>query len=126
MLIDYFFSILTVAGIAVLWRNLLKDLAWLKHLVGKLPWILKKAVSCGFCFTYWLSLFFVILCNPLQGWLPPLRIDLSSYLILPLQILMSWMIVGIGSVIIRFGYAALQELVHHQVHTVSQTDPHTH
>ncbi len=124
MFTDYIFSILTIAGIAVLWRNLLHDLPKLKQFTHSLPWFFRKALNCGFCFTFWISLFFVIIFNPLHDWLPPFRFYIPySFL---LNILCSWMTVGIGAVIIRFGYVALQELVHYQVHELNREEGHSH
>lgn len=124
MILDTLIISLAVAGTAVLWRNLLHDVRWLRESVNRLWYPFKRALACGFCFTYWLALFAVLAANPLQSWEIPTQFILSNELSWILHILIGWMVVGIVAAIIRFSYAALQETVHWQVHTLNSHGKH--
>jgi hypothetical protein len=52
---------------ALIWRSLLMDHPALLEHVEKLP-IIGGVLTCGFCFTVWLSLLAVMLYNPLSLW----------------------------------------------------------
>ena len=123
IIVDFILTSFTVAGIAVLWRSFLYDSAALRDGIrARLPKFFAKALTCGMCFTYWLSLLVVVVFDPLGGWLPPLRFGVAPWAYAPLQITVSWMAIGMLSVFIRFSYAALSELVHYQVHHVNHKD----
>ena len=107
-----------VAGAAVLWRNLQESSESLRKALGALPALLGKSLTCGSCFTYWLSLFAVILFDPLSGW------TLSNINEL-IHVLLSWFALAFVSVTFRFAYVAIQELVNYQTHTLRK-DHHIH
>jgi len=111
---DYFVAVLAIAGIAVLWRNLIltsqAGKGWLARWVDALPMRLSKSLTCGSCFTYWLALFFIFWFDPFNG----------QY-----NIIITWMALAMGAVFIRFAYVALQELVTYQTHVLSD-DGHKH
>lgn len=109
MFINYFLSIVSIAGVAVLWRNLLRDLPHLKKFVRSLPNLLSRALLCGFCFTYWFSFLFLFIFNPLTGWEAPFRDFLPIYFYPALTFLFSWLAISFGAVFLRFLYAFLQE-----------------
>jgi hypothetical protein len=114
---DIFFylliSALAVAGAAVLWRNILENHPKLKASISNILGKADKVLLCGSCFTYWLSLVFVLIFNPLSG----LVINAGNKIFQDFShCFISWMALGMMSVIIRFGYVAIQELVSYQVH----------
>ena len=97
-----FISASAVAGIAVIWRNWVEDHPhWKKYLQEKLG-VFGKALLCGSCFTYWISLLFIFYRDPLTMW--------------NVHIFFHWMALAWCGVFLRFAYVALQELVHYQVH----------
>lgn len=113
---DFLLSAMAVAGLAVLWRNWLADHPhwqdWLEnHFKNS-----HKALTCGSCFTYWLSLVFTITAKPLAGWMP-----FHSWW--PINLAAQWLALAWLSVFLRFLYIALQELVSYQVHNLKN---HTH
>lgn len=116
---------MAVAGLAVCWRNLQNDIPALANAVGKLPYVLKKGLRCGFCSTFWFSLVAVLLVEPLPCWDLPLRFAVSPEFYFVLRTFALWMMVGMYSVIIRFAYVVLQETVHYQVHHLRHKD-HQH
>ena|SRR5258708_4715315 len=124
MITDYIFSILAIAGIAVLWRSLLADHASIKEwLIRHVP-LLKPSLACGTCFTYWLTLLFVLIFDPLHGWLPPLRFALPSPLDWLFSLGLSWMAVSMGALVIRFIYALIEEHVWYAVHILRGSHHH--
>ena len=104
---DYFVAVLAIAGIAVLWRNLIFTSqavnGWLARWVDALPMRLSKSLTCGSCITYWLALAYSIWLDPFNG----------QY-----GFIISWMALAMGAVFIRFAYVALQELVTYQTHVL--------
>ena len=71
MLTTVLLTSLAVAGAAVLWRNLsLEGSAIHEWLYNHTPKLHRRALLCGFCFTYWLALAATILFDPFHGWLP--------------------------------------------------------
>jgi hypothetical protein len=107
-----------VASFSVIWRKFLNDLPQVKRwILAHIPYPINRTLTCGFCFTYWLSLASLFIFNPLQEWIPPLRWEF----LLPMQPLVSiffaWMAVGFSALIIRFLFVALQELVDYEMYT---------
>ncbi len=104
---DYFVAVLAIAGVAVLWRNLIftsqAGNGWLARWVDALPMRLSKSLTCGSCITYWLALAYSIWLDPFNG----------QY-----GFIISWMALAMGAVFIRFAYVALQELVTYQTHVL--------
>ncbi len=115
MLIDAILSALAIAGTSALWRNLQEDIPAITQTLEKyVPWPLRQSLTCGFCFTYWLSLFFLVFSNPFHAWTVPLRISfgpLSSLITLGIE----WMALAISAAFVRFAYVNLQELTHYLV-----------
>lgn len=115
MSIDFLFSSFAIAGIAVLWRNLIKDHPLWETAIKKALGTWNKLLLCGSCFTYWLSLIFLLIHNPLAAWAPDTA--------LPVRLFITWMALAFAAVSFRFGYVYLQEKVHHLVHS---TENHSH
>ncbi|MFZ2804114.1 MAG: hypothetical protein WA001_02735 [Patescibacteria group bacterium] len=115
-LTSYLFSILAVAGFAVIWRNWLEDHPKFRSAIKtRLPWPFPKALTCGSCFTYWLSLGFILAFDPLPTWQ-------SSWVVT--HIFLVWMAVAMGAVFIRFSYVLVQERVHDIVHARDRHEAH--
>jgi hypothetical protein len=116
MLINFFLSSCAIAGIAVLWRNILNDHVSLKEGIENKLKFFHKIFTCGSCFTYWISLLFVVLSDPLDFWLP-----FSAEFF---NLFVHWMAVAFLSVIMRFTYISIQELVYYQVHHLREDHSH--
>ncbi|MFM2357996.1 MAG: hypothetical protein RJA61_733 [Candidatus Parcubacteria bacterium] len=112
MIFDFILSGMSVAGIAVIWRNWLEDHSnwniWIKKYLGKGH----KILTCGSCFTYWLALTLTLTTKPLGLWLP-FGVEFNI-----LNAALQWMALSWLGVFLRFSYVALQELVAYQVHTL--------
>lgn len=115
MLTEFFFSCLFVAGVSVLWRNMREDLPKIDTLfLNRLPWIFRKSLKCGYCFTMWFAFFFLCVFQPLEDWIPPNH--LSPSLIPIVRFFFHWIVLGFLSAAIRFVYVIWQERVHDIVH----------
>lgn len=125
MLLNLFISGLVLAGLGRIWAKLQKDLPFIKEFIkNKLHHLLAHALTCSFCFTFWLSLIFVLFFDPLVGWMPVNRIEINIIWEQFLKILFSWMAVGTTSWIIRFIMDELQMLVHYQNHILKEKSGH--
>ncbi len=118
-IINFILTSMAVAGAAVLWRNWLEDhkswKTWITAHLGRLH----KSLTCGSCFTYWLGLVATLAVRPLDFWVPFGDAGLISFL---LNTFAQWMTLAWLSVLFRFAYVALQELVNYQVHTLRNHD----
>lgn len=125
MILDFFFSILILAGVGRLWGKTQKDFPALKNFIKtKTPHLVSKAFTCSFCFTFWISLVFVLIFDPLRGWSPLIRVDFLNNFKFIISILCSWMTIGTGSWIMRFIMDELQHLVHYQNHILKEKSGH--
>ena len=114
-----------VAGTAVLWRTWLLDHPnfneWLKEKLGPVG----KALLCGSCFTYWITLVFILICNPIAFWTSFVPNFSSPWLFgFIINTFLQWMALSWLSIFLRFSYVAIQELVHYQMHHLR--DDHKH
>ena len=114
MITDIFLTAMAIAGAMVVWRELLVQSPVLKNRIFKyVPFPVNKAITCGFCATFWSTLLVVVFFDPLRGWFPQLRFDLPFVSGWPIQLAFSWMALGGLAVFFRF----LIVLVHERVHT---------
>ena len=112
---EYFISIATIAGFTIIWRNWLEDHeSWKNFIQNNLSFI-GKAFLCGSCFTYWMSLLYVLCIKPIAN---IFSVSFSTY------IFFSWMAISYGSVLLRFFYVMIQEVVHYQMHHIRDTHKH--
>ena len=122
MFTTLFFSSLVVAGVALLWRNFRYDNENPANIyINRLNYWLRKPITCGLCFTYWVALVFVIFFNPLMGWLPPLRFELGS-LQSPFVFGVSWMVVGTGAAFVVYFLDTFFEVSHYYAHQAHKKD----
>jgi len=109
---------LAVGSFSVIWRKLLNDLPRFRKGIKKyIPYPVSRALICGFCFTYWLSLGSLIVFNPLGGWLPPLRAIIPVALNPLIYIFISWMILGFTALLWRSFFVIIQELIDYEMYT---------
>jgi hypothetical protein len=108
---NYFISASALAGFAVLWRNWLNDHQQWKGFLEKYLGRFSKMLTCGSCFTFWITLAYVLILNPLNISFAP---HFVGYFI-------EWLSLGWTAVFLRFSYIAVQEKVSMMVHR-----PHGH
>jgi hypothetical protein len=95
MIISVLLTAAFVAGVGHTWRMLVSDLKWLSIALERyLPQGVNHAVTCPVCFTYWATLFTVVVFNPLEGLMPAFRLPLLLPFRTPLSIIFSWFSVG--------------------------------
>jgi len=114
-----------IAGLAVLWRQFLNDHPVLKSRLATFPHNIGRTLLCGSCFTYWLSLAYLFFFNPIPSTLFVPRTSFGN--ITPILIfLFSWMALSWLSLVFRFSYVMIQELVAHAVHNWKGEKHHHH
>jgi hypothetical protein len=123
---------LAIGSLAIIWRKLLNDLPRLREGIKiYIPYPISRALVCGFCFTYWLSLGSLVVFNPLGGWLPPIQPFIPAMLDPMIYILVSWMLLGFIALLWRSLFVILQELIDYEMYAWNRefhpTDPdHKH
>ena len=119
-------SMVIIASISILWRSTLNKKDALRVSLQKIfPVFLGTALTCGLCFTYWITLVFVLTVTPI-----PYGFFSFSHHTYPvvsgiLHTFFSWMFIGLGALFLRFLYALLQEHVNKLNH-VNGTGGHGH
>jgi hypothetical protein len=109
---------LCIASVAVLVRNTIESVPRLETMIKKTLGRASRAVTCGFCFTYWLAFFYVWFFGS------PHRYFTFSFRLFDL--IFQWLILAFVAVVFRFGYVAIQELVNYQVHQLNVKRFHHH
>jgi hypothetical protein len=118
MILNLIMTGLAIGSFAVIWRKLLNDAPRLRNgIKAHIPYPISRALTCGFCFTYWLSLVSLIIFNPLNGWLPPLQSVIPSTLIPFIYLSVSWMTLGFISLLWRSLFVIIQEFIDYEMHT---------
>jgi hypothetical protein len=118
ILFDLAMTGLAIGSFAVIWRKLLNDLPRLREGIMKyIPHPASRALTCGFCFTYWLSLGSLIVFDPLGGWLPPIRQFIPATVASFIYVFCSWMILGFTALLWRSLFVIIQELIDYEMYT---------
>ncbi len=118
---NYFLTCAAIAGLAIIWRNWLIDHKQFSSFLKKIPF-LGKALTCGSCFTYWISLLALTIYNPIKDW--PILSYNNVYINFLFTLLFQWMAISFGAVFLRFIYVLIQELVNYLTHGVNQNHKH--
>lgn len=109
---------LAIGSFSVIWRKLLNDLPRLRENISNhIPYPISRALVCGFCFTYWLSLGSLLVFNPLNGWPPPLQAGVPTELLSFIYICVSWMTLGFVALLWRSLFVIIQEFIDYQMYT---------
>jgi hypothetical protein len=102
MIANLLFIGASASGAGMIWRALITDNEGLRAFVKKYaPGIVFEALTCSFCLNFWISLAAALLFDPFSGFLPPLRFALPHFLLPALQVMMTWMAIGVFSLGIR-------------------------
>ncbi len=109
---------LAVGSLAVIWRKLLNDLPRFREGIKiYIPYPMNRALTCGFCFTYWLSLGSLIVFNPLGDWLPSVQPIIPATLDPVIYFFVSWMILGFIALLWRSLFVIIQEFIDYEMYT---------
>ena len=87
---------ISIAGLSALWKNLLDEPLILRT-VKRLPYVVSRALTCGFCFTYWLSLIVLLIMD---------NFTFDSIL----SFIKNWMILSLISASLYYLFMILQEI----------------
>ena len=124
MIFNLIMTGLIIGSFAVIWRKLLNDLPQLREgIKTHIPYPLSRALTCGFCFTYWFSLGSLIIFNPLNGWLPPMQPIIPSMLGPSIYLSVSWMLLGFIALLWRSLFVMIQEFIRLRNVCLEQTIP---
>ncbi len=116
--------IFAISGISVLWRKLLIDFPRLDYFLEHKLSLLGHALRCGFCYTYWLSLFAVLYFQPLE--FVTKFLDEMTNLDYILSYVLSWMAIAFLTQSLRFVFIILQQLLVYFLHVLNVNLEHKH
>ncbi len=125
MITDAIYSCAVIAGAAILWRNFRydKENPANKYL-DRLPYWLRKPVTCGVCFTYWAAGAYAIVVDPLTDWIPPFRFPFGAAEAL-MTFFFCWMILGTGAAFIVYVLDTFFEISHYYKHKAAHEHKET-
>lgn len=102
---------LIVASVAILWRSTLKKKPKLVDSIQeRFPFFFGTAITCGLCFTFWTAFFTVLIFNPFSNNYFQFN-HFSGISGIFVHFFLSWMLIGVLALYIRFVYAILEETV---------------
>jgi hypothetical protein len=102
-LFNLFIISLGIAGFVVVFSKLRDQTTWLNVIVKALPYPFSKAITCTFCFGYWLGLAAALYFDPLSSWQPLIPHGGAS-LWPVLRILGAWYMLGLLATFWRLTY----------------------
>lgn len=102
-LFNLFMLSLAIAGFVVVFSKLRDQTTWINAVIKRLPYPFSKAVTCTFCFGYWLSLAAALYFDPLAAWQPALPAwGAAAWPVV--RVLGAWYAVGLLATFWRLGY----------------------
>ncbi|MBM3281405.1 MAG: hypothetical protein FJY91_01480 [Candidatus Harrisonbacteria bacterium] len=119
MFTNLFLSTLFLSAIVTLWRIFSRE-SFVKSRIEALPYFMRKLLTCGVCFTFWLSFFFNFAFLPIGGWVPPIFYAVSGTAFTILQFFVSWMITGMATVAIYYTFLVFYEGSHYLAHKAEE------
>src|SRR3989344_5881101 len=126
MILSIFIISVSIASIGTIWKSLIRDIPSLKNFLKRvLPSLVSQAVFCGFCMTFWISLFTVLIFNPLASWVLPFRFPISNLFVINFfHFIFSWMTIGGVAWFFRFLFDELYDLIHIKNHALKKETGH--
>lgn len=97
---------LIIAGFVVVFSKLRDQTLWLNAIIKRIPYPFSKAITCTFCFGYWLALLASIYFDPLSVWQPNLP-DWGANAWPVLRVLGGWFALGLLATFWRLTYHIL-------------------
>jgi hypothetical protein len=116
-----------VAGTALLWRNYRYDSEIrINGALDRLPYLLQKPITCGLCFTFWISLVATIIFFPFPALIEslPYRLQLSEPVMAFVTFFVQWFALGALSTMIVYIVDTLFEASHYLKHAVGAHHDH--
>lgn len=118
---------LTITGLTLLWRNFRYDTdnPLHKHF-ERLPYLLRKPITCGLCITYWITFITLWFYNPLHT---TLSLDARSLTLISesfMHFVASWMITGTVAVAIVYTIETFYQVSHTFAHRAHHEPAHDH
>lgn len=107
LIVTYFLTITTIAGLVTLWNKWLNDHLNLRKFITKKMGPFAPMLTCDTCFTFWCTLAFVFIFSPLGPFILTFT-SKNTHDILSM-ILIEWMSLGFGALTLRVSFRALQK-----------------
>jgi hypothetical protein len=123
MILTTFTIALTIAGLSLLWRNFRYDTDNpLYPFFEKLPYGIRKPITCGLCVTYWITCLILFVYNPLYATILPLLAHTPTLIQYVGAFIGTWMITGTVAVCIVYTVDTLYQISHFFAHKAHE--PH--
>lgn len=120
MILTLFITSSLVAGVALIWKDFLNDSKEVRAWITKnFPYLIRKPLFCGFCFTCWTAFLAALIIDPIPGWHITMTTAVVPWFAGLLRFLSVWMTVALLAVTIRAIVIAFEELLHYIVHTLN-------
>ena len=119
--------VVAVAGVALLWRTYRYDSDnKFNTVLDRLPYALRKPITCGLCFTFWISLLATIIFSPFAAAIAflPYRFALGGAIGV-VNFLIQWFALGTAAVTVVYVVDTFFEISHYLKHAVGEQHDHS-
>ncbi len=103
-----------ISAVSLLWRIFSRH-DFIKNKIEYFPYVFKKPLTCGVCFTFWLTLAALLIFTPFDGWQLPLRWSLG-FITDTAIFITHWFILGMGAVFLYYVFLTFYEGSHYLAH----------
>lgn len=119
--------VIATAGVALLWRTYRYDSDnRFNAALDRLPYILRKPVTCGLCFTFWTAFFESFVFSPFPSLVSglPFRIVLEEGGVSVATFLVQWLALGTCATAVVYIVDTFYEISHYLKHSVGVLHDH--
>ena len=114
---------LATAGVALLWRTYRYDSDnQFNATLDRLPYMLRKPITCGLCFTFWVSFVTTVVFSPFQELVPILPYRFGAVTLI--TFLVQWFALGTLSTFVVYIVDTFFEISHYLKHAVGEQHDH--
>lgn len=92
---------LIISGVGILWRIFRKE-PGIAPRIDRLPHLIRKPLTCGVCFIFWISFFFLLLTEEPFSISVPLAFEAPSLLGAAADFVATWIMLGMSSAFVFY------------------------
>lgn len=111
-------SSMVISAVALLWRIFSRE-EFIAPKIEALPYLIRKPLTCGVCFSFWMSLLYIISFRPSFSGVS-ISAQMSPKCLFLTKFFTDWMILGMSSVFILYVFLTFWEGSHYFSHKAEE------